>query len=54
MKREDALRGYIRSTRAWDLMDSITTSSDPVWAEDEFIRDALAVLDRAQKGNDGS
>lgn len=46
MRREDALRGYIRSSKAWDLMDSITTSDDPVWAEDEFIRDVLAHIDR--------
>lgn len=43
--REDALRGYIRSSKAADLFDAILDSSDPVWAEDELIRDLLAVVD---------
>lgn len=51
MKREDAIRNYIRSTKAWDLMDNITTDGDPVWAEDEFIRDLLVALDRVADDN---
>lgn len=37
-----ALRSYLRSSKAHDLMEQVIGSDDPVWAEDEMIRDLLS------------